>query len=295
MRILVATDGSNDAKAAVGWLKHLPLPADRIVMAITVVSPPIPVVNLEKAEKIRAALIADARRLADDTASELLSSVATGRVVEGDAREEILAAAREWRADLIVIGARGLTSRVARFFLGSVSLAVARHAPCPVLVCKSTPRDVHAITVALDGSEHARHALDWLIGTLPAHPGVRLKLLGVTEPQHYPTAGPGILGTTLRAAVAAVDAERRAALEAELSEAAKTLRAQAPAIETAVVTGKPADAIVRDIERCGTDLVVLGARGASAVTRLVLGSVSEAVLHHAPCPVLIVRPRETQS
>jgi nucleotide-binding universal stress UspA family protein len=53
----------------------------------------------------------------------------------------------------------------------------------------------------------------------------------------------------------------------------------------------PADAIVRDIERCGTDLVVLGARGAGAATRLLLGSVSEGVLHHAPCPVLIVRPR----
>jgi nucleotide-binding universal stress UspA family protein len=291
MRILLATDGSSDAKAAVAWLGHLPLPADRTILVVTVVVPPIAVVNPDRAEQIRRALIADARRLADDTASELLSGgVTTGRVVEGDPREEIVASARDWGADLVVMGARGL-SGVARFFLGSVSLAVARYAPCPVLVCKGTPRDVHAVTVALDGSEHARRAVDWLVATLPLTPGLRMRFLGVTEPQPYPASAPGILGTTLRAAVAAVDAERRAALEAQLATVARSVRAQSPAIETAVVSGMPADAIVRDIERCGTDLVVLGARGAGAATRLLLGSVSEGVLHHAPCPVLIVRPR----
>ncbi len=250
-------------------------------------------VNTDKVEQIRLALIADARRLADDTASELLyGGVTTGRVVEGDPRAEIVAAARDWHADLVVMGARGL-SGIARFFLGSVSLAVARHAPCPVLVCKGAPRDVHAVTVALDGSDHARRALDWLIETLPLTPGLRMRFLGVTESQHYPASAPGILGTTLRAAVAAVDAERRATLEAQLSAVARSLRARIPAIETAVITGAPAEAIVRDLERCGTDLVVLGARGAGAATRLLLGSVSEGVLHHAACPVLIVRPRES--
>jgi nucleotide-binding universal stress UspA family protein len=120
MRIVLATDGSSDAKAAVAWLQHLPVPADRVVMTIAAVVPPIAVVNPDKAEAIRAALIADARRLADDTASELLTGgVTIGRVVIGDPREEIVAAAREWGADLIVMGARGLGS-VARFFLGSV-------------------------------------------------------------------------------------------------------------------------------------------------------------------------------
>jgi nucleotide-binding universal stress UspA family protein len=261
MRIVLATDGSSDAKAAVAWLQHLPVPADRVVMTIAAVVPPIAVVNPDKAEAIRAALIADARRrLADDTASELLTGgVTIGRVVIGDPREEIVAAAREWGADLIVMGARGLGS-VARFFLGSVSLAVARHAPCPVLVCKGAPREVHAVTVAVDGSEHSRRAVDWLVTTLAPTPGLRIRLLGVAEQQAYPASAPGLLGTTLRAAVAAVDAERRTALESQLDAIAKS--------------------------------VVLGSRGAGAATRLLLGSVSEAVLHEAACPVLIVRPRE---
>ena len=261
-------------------------------MVMTVVVPPIAVLHPGNAEEIRAALIADARRLADDTASEFLvvGGVTIGRVVEGDPREEIIASARGWGADLIVMGARGLGS-IARFFLGSVSLAVARHAPCPVLVCKGAPRTVQAVTVALDGSVHARRAVDWLAGILPPASDLRVRFLGVTESQHCPTGASGILGTTLRAAVAAVDNERRASLEAQLSAVANTLRARVPAIETAVVIGAPAEEIVRDIDRCNTDLVVLGARGVGTVTRLLLGSVSEAVLHHAGCPVLIVRPR----
>jgi nucleotide-binding universal stress UspA family protein len=115
-------------------------------------------------------------------------------------------------------------------------------------------------------------------------------LLGVVEPQRYPASAPGILSGPLHAALAAVDAENRATLERALTAEAGRLRARVPAVETAVVTGMPADAIVRDIERCGTDLVVVGARGAGALARLLLGSVSEKVLRHAVCPVLIVRP-----
>jgi len=151
MRVLLATDGSNDAKAAVEWLHHLPLPGDRDVMVITVVMPPLIPVVPDLVGELHGALIADARRLADDTASELLCRTAIGRVVEGDPREEIVAAAREWGADLIVLGARGLGA-IKEFLLGSVSLWVARHAPCPVLVCKGTPRTVRTITVGLDGS-----------------------------------------------------------------------------------------------------------------------------------------------
>jgi nucleotide-binding universal stress UspA family protein len=291
MRVLVATDGSNDAKAAVEWLRHLPLPAEREVLVVTVVDPPMVAAGADVAGEFRSALIADARRLADDTASDLLAifRTAIGRVVEGDPREEIVAAAESWGADLVVVGARGLGA-IKEFFLGSVSLWVVRHASCPVLVCKGAPRDIHAITVALDGSEHATQALAW-VTALPLTAGGRLRFLAVAEPQHYPSTAPGIIRTTLRTAVAAIEAERRTALETTLTSAARALRARVPAIETAAVTGVPADVIVRDIERCGTDLVVLGARGAGAITRLLLGSVSEAVVRHAGCPVLIVRRR----
>lgn len=293
MRILVAIDGSSDARAAVAWLGRLPLTADHTVRVVTVVVPPIGFIDVDKAQAVRAGLIAEARQLVDDTASELRvgGDSAQGEVVlEDDAREAIVATAREWGADLIAMGARGLGA-VARFFLGSVSLAVARQAPCPVLVCKGRPRELNAITVALDGSDHPRQALEWLTSTLTLPPSTGLRLLGMAAVQHYPSRRPTILGSALAAAVADLKAERRARLEAELSAAAASLRARLPAIETAVLTGETRDMIVWDVEHSGTDLVVLGARGLGGVRRLLLGSVSESVLTHAACSVLIVRPR----
>jgi nucleotide-binding universal stress UspA family protein len=291
VRILVAIDGSHDAKSAVAWLEHLPLPADLDVKVLTVVLPPLSVVDA--AQDIRAAATADARRHVDATSAGLrLGRSKSGEVAEGDAREVIVSVAREWGADLIAMGARGLGA-VARFLLGSVSLGVTRHAPCPVLVCKGTPRALRPVTIALDGSDHARRALDWVTSILSLAPGVRVRLLGVAEPQHYPGSAPNIVAAPLRAAVAAIEAERRAALDTELAATAKPMSARFATVDTAVTTGMPADVIVQDVERNGTDLVVVGARGLGGFTRLLLGSVSEAVLTHATCPVLVVRPHES--
>ena len=161
MRILVATDGSTHANAAVEWLRHLPFPPDREVMVITVVEPPVarwPGMPNSRSD-LPETRIAEARRLADATASRLLTGrTSTGRVVEGDAQNEIIAAARDWGADFIVVGARGLGA-VKGFLLGSVSLDVVRNAPCPVLVCRGSPREVRTVTVALDGSKPARQRL----------------------------------------------------------------------------------------------------------------------------------------
>jgi nucleotide-binding universal stress UspA family protein len=293
VRVLVAIDGSREANAAVAWLGLLPLSGEHTVRVITVVAPSISLIDVATAQAARAELIAEARRLVDDTASELRISEDSVRgevIVESDAREAIVGMAREWEADLIAMGTRGLGA-VARFFLGSVSLAVARQAPCSVLICNGPPRDVNAITVALDGSDHARQALEWLTTALALPPSTRVRLLGVAAPQHYPSRTPTILGSALAAAVADLKAERRARLEAQLSEAAATLRARLPAIETAVLTGEPRDMIVWDVEHSGTDLVVLGARGLGGVARLPLGSVPESLLTHARCSMLIVRAK----
>jgi nucleotide-binding universal stress UspA family protein len=294
VRILVAIDGSDDAKAAVAWLNRLPLPADHSVMILTAVLPPIAFIDVDQVKQARDAALDGARRLVEDTVSErrVSGSAIRGEVVEGDARDAIVTTARDWGADLIVMGARGLGT-VARFFLGSVSLATARHAPCPVLVCKGPPRELRAITVALDGSDHARRALNWLTSTLALSPGTRIRFIGVAERQRYPSSAPAVLEATLRAAVAAVESERRAALQAELAAAAESVSARLPSVETAVVTGTPADMIVQDVERGAADLVVLGARGIGGIERLLLGSVSETVLNHAACSVLIVRSRQS--
>jgi nucleotide-binding universal stress UspA family protein len=267
MRVLVATDGSDHANTATEWLRHLPFPPDREVMAITVIA------SSGRDATLSDPAVASARQLADETASRLLTGrTAIGRVVEGNPRDRILAAARDWGADVVVLGARGRGAAVG-FLLGSVSVGVVRHAPCPVIVCKGAPRDLRTVTVALDGSEHARRAFGWL-AALPLASTLRLRLVGVVESEGEPSRRG--------------HATRRAELQEELNATAETVRSRVADIEVAVRVGAPAARIVEEAERQGSDLVVVGARGAGRSVRLLLGSVSEAVLHRARCPVLIV-------
>lgn len=83
--------------------------------------------------------------------------------------------------------------------------------------------------------------------------------------------------------------------EADLARARDELNALARdtgvPVETRVELGTPADVICELASRLNVDLVVIGARGLSAGTRWLLGSVSDRVVHHAPCPVLVVRER----
>jgi nucleotide-binding universal stress UspA family protein len=60
-------------------------------------------------------------------------------------------------------------------------------------------------------------------------------------------------------------------------------------ISSETIPGLPREAIVEESERWGADLIVMGSRGLGAFNRLLLGSVSSAVVHHAKCSVEIVR------
>lgn len=71
-----------------------------------------------------------------------------------------------------------------------------------------------------------------------------------------------------------------------LERATEVLDAAGVAHEDVVVDGDPAEAIVREAERRGVDLIVMGHRGLGGLSRLLLGSVSERVLRRAKCSVL---------
>jgi nucleotide-binding universal stress UspA family protein len=210
-------------------------------------------------------------------------------VAIGNPKDEITRTAREWGADLVVLGARGLGG-IKRFLLGSVSLAVARHVSCPVLVVKGQPRRLESVLVGMDGSEDSFQALRFLLG-LPLARRTKLRLLSVVEPLHYPTSAPGMLRGHLIRMLKEVESERRGELENVLEKAAKELEGSITRVTRSTPTGNPADVIVAAAAAHHADLVVVGARGLGGMSRLLLGSVSERVLRHAPCSVLIVKER----
>jgi nucleotide-binding universal stress UspA family protein len=59
--------------------------------------------------------------------------------------------------------------------------------------------------------------------------------------------------------------------------------------EEIIARGKPADVIIDTAEKVGADLIVMGSLGMSAIERVLIGSVSDKVVRHAQCPVLLVR------
>jgi nucleotide-binding universal stress UspA family protein len=289
MKILVATDGSIGAGEAVEWLAKFPLPANTAVEVVTAARLPF------AAEAIVAMgwreFLAQSQRVVDDACEQLAKrwTTVTGRVLDGDAREAIIEAAKEGKTDLIVLGARG-RGAVASFLLGSVSLGVTRDAPCPVLVCRGPARPVSSVIIAHDGSPDARMALDFC-SQLPLAPDVAAHLVGVVEPLPYPATAPALIKPELRALLQDFENETRSRLASSLDEAAAVLRPQVRAVDIATPKGAPAAMILEEAEAHSGDLIVVGARGLGALRRMALGSVSESVLRHAKCPVLVVRRR----
>lgn len=145
-RLLVATDGSETANATAGllggWGSFAGLAADALAVDV----PDSPAYELmvnmytlgdDRLENQREAMASRARDSADRMAAELsaagIPAVATVR--RGDASDEIVAAARERGADLVIVGSRGLTG-IDRLLLGSVARNVLLHVGCSVLIVR---------------------------------------------------------------------------------------------------------------------------------------------------------------
>lgn len=74
----------------------------------------------------------------------------------------------------------------------------------------------------------------------------------------------------------------------ELRRIEDTLKARGLAAEAMLVQGPTVEKIVEEAERLGADWIVVGSHGRGALARVLIGSVSEGVVHHAKCPVVVV-------
>jgi nucleotide-binding universal stress UspA family protein len=146
------------------------------------------------------------------------------------------------------------------------------------------------VLVATDGSEQSLKAARYLRSLLDPASLEKISVLAVVRPlAAVPFASD--FGEEEHVAQQADDpggySFQRAAQQA-VARVAQVLRDMTPNVDTIVRGGEPADQIIRVADEIEADLIVIGGRGKGAVEAILLGSVAYRVLHHAPCPVLVV-------
>jgi nucleotide-binding universal stress UspA family protein len=136
------------------------------------------------------------------------------------------------------------------------------------------------ILLATDGSESAdlavRHAV-----ALAKHTGATLRAAYVVD-----THQAFRVGIYEREALR----ELRHDGEQALQRASELGQEAGVPVETQLCEGRPGQALVEEAEQANADLIVIGSHGQGAISDILLGSVSQYMVHHATAPVLIVRP-----
>jgi nucleotide-binding universal stress UspA family protein len=301
MKILLATDGSDDALRACEVVAGLPPEAAAEVVLVHVTTPlpepevPFPTVfseedlrlteRIEQTHEERAAQRLEAARRALPAAMAVTTDPRVG-----SPEREILAAATAHRPDLVVLGARGIDGAPAGEAgkVGGVAQQVARDAPCPVLLVRPGPVRFRRALVALDRSPGGGHTVAWLKGAGWLK-GCALTLAHVVEDR--------FLRETRVAAVQLAGGEgylerlRTHLLEDAqglLDGHAEALAAAGWEVDTQVLEGDPAEALAARSEAGSCDLVVVGARGRHGLGRYLLGGTAQKVIRRAAASVLVV-------
>ncbi|WP_049563410.1 universal stress protein [Nonomuraea sp. SBT364] len=208
---------------------------------------------------------------------QVTTELPTGSVIDAFVGESVT-------ADCVVLGSRGLGG-FKGLLIGSVSVGVAGHAACPVVIVRGSSGAQHGrVVVGDDGSRCAEVALAYAAEQARAR-GVPLQVTYAWQMAVTPSLP------------VAYCAMLEKSSEQELRMAAERLaawREKYPDVEIVgeQVVGHPAEALIKAGQTA--DLAVVGTRGLGGFASAILGSVSRTVLHQATCPVAVVRPRPEQ-
>lgn len=146
------------------------------------------------------------------------------------------------------------------------------------------------VLLAIDGSPFSGAPLREA-ATRVWPPGTILRVLTVAEPE-YPVTFVVPDALLMPPARALNQQVAVSAAEALVERIAETVRASGQQVETSVRQGRPGEQIVEEARSWGAELILLGTHGRTGLKRLLMGSVAEYVVSHAPCSVEVVRSQE---
>jgi nucleotide-binding universal stress UspA family protein len=269
--IVVGYDGSGDSELALDWADQLAAEQGRPLRVL--VSEVDPTQVLEATSDWHAAKIGQLESDARDRLAGARSRDSSIEVVGVPPSQALIDASA--KAATVVIGARG-HSLLSGVVVGSVSQHVTRHSSCPVVVVRAPYHpDADRVVVGVDGSTGSRKALEF------AFDHASRSGAPITAVHAWRNAARGDTGEGL--------VEEIRAAERVLAEALAGFADQYPDVKvtTEAIPVVP-QRVLADASQSAS-LVVVGSRGLGAFAGLLLGSVSQSVLHHAQCTVAVVR------
>ncbi len=290
MNVLVATDGSEYGQWGLNWVAKLPFVEPPQVTALHVLDGAafrLPFRTKLEIQRMEARSARTLRKAKQQLTSLKLKG--TVRKEQGLVAPVILKRAPK-RDGLLVVGSQGLDA-LDRFMLGSVSTNLIHHATCPVLVVKEEAAPLRRITLATDGSSASAQALAFVLTKFQPD---RSTGKGRRVPIHvsviHVVASRPLAPITIRSMIPWNKPPKLKEATHKLIEPSvrKLIKAGFTA-EPLCQFGNPAEKIIKAASKQHADLIVMGAKGLSAIDRFLLGSVSTRVVQHANCSVLVVR------
>lgn len=293
--VLVGVDGSSASLRAARWAARYAARVGAGVHLVCVYQVPVPALvpgSMLAPVVADAAIAGGAQEIVARAAKHIETTgvVVTTAAVAGDAAAVLVDLSRD--CDLVVVGARG-QGGFAQRLLGTVSSALPAHAACPVVVVSDRVAedgaggalsDVRHVIVGVDGSPSSEEAL------LVAIDHARAWDARLTAVAAVPAAtGAAVFGwlpaPTDRAQVLS---QVKGELDM-LANQAEERSGTGIRIDRVVLDGTGPEALTK--ASSSADLLVVGSRGRGGFRGLLLGSTSQAVLHHSQCPVLVVNPK----
>jgi nucleotide-binding universal stress UspA family protein len=284
--IVVGVDGSPASNAATCWaardaaLRNIPLTVVSVVTTPTAIYPPVPYpdsLGVWLEDKGRKAA-ARAVKIAEDAMPSDRKVAVKSELVFSTPAQALVKMSDE--AEMIVVGSSG-KGMLARGVLGSVSSSVVQHANCPVAVVRDEDPlmpDPHApVLLGIDGSPASERATEIAFDEASRRAVDLIALHAWSDVPIFEL--PGLDWEEVSAEESRSFAERLAGWHERYPDVT---------VQRVIVCDEPARQIVEKSE--SAQLVVVGSHGRGGLSRMMLGSVSNKVMHSVRMPVIVARP-----
>lgn len=285
MKILLAVDGSDNSYEAVRSLKHLTrADALHLLHVLDVPHPAYPLMMPEVAQEmyqtVERNMRDDGTRLLDRIVSllPLDAGPVTKHLVVGPPADQIVALAEQLNVGLILLGSRGL-GPIKERLVGSVSHRVLTFGTGAKLILPGPLNALHHILLPLQGSYDAEHALAFL-RQKPFREAPTITLFTVLPHTRPPWPVDAVSAEHMETHSLGMGKDFLEDIAAKLRQCGYQTRVSAK-------LGTPVDGILDEATVSHTDLILVGSRGRRGITRMVLGSVSHALLHQGTYPLMI--------